>query len=104
MPPTRRDPTNPQEWLRRAYSNLARARADRNLPHVLYEDLCFDAQQAAEKVLKALLVSKKIAFPKTHAIMDLLTLLEQNGVTVSEDIRRAGLLTGYAVGGVIDCS
>jgi HEPN domain-containing protein len=47
MPPNDRDPTGPHEWLRRARSNLARARADRNLPDVLYEDLCFDTQQAA---------------------------------------------------------
>jgi len=56
MPPERRDPTDPAEWLRRARSNLARAKADRNLADVLYEDLCFDAQQAAEKAIKGLLV------------------------------------------------
>lgn len=49
MPPEYRDPTDPAEWLRRARSNLARARADRGLPEVLYEDLCFDTQQAVEK-------------------------------------------------------
>ncbi|WP_447977316.1 HEPN domain-containing protein [Candidatus Nitrospira bockiana] len=73
MPPNHRDPTQATEWLRRARSNLARARAGRTAPEVLYEDLCFDAQQAAEKAIKALLVDRKVAFPKTHAIMDLLT-------------------------------
>jgi hypothetical protein len=63
MPPEYRDPTDPAEWLRRARSNLARARADRHLPDVLYEDLCFDAQQAVEKALKALVVHRKVAFP-----------------------------------------
>lgn len=58
MPPNDRDPTGPHEWLRRARSNLARARAHRNLPDVLYEDLCFDTQQAAEKAIKALLVHR----------------------------------------------
>jgi len=72
MPPEYRDPTDPAEWLRRARSNLARARADRGLPEVLYEDLCFDAQQAVEKCLKALLVYRQAPFPKTHAIADLL--------------------------------
>lgn len=52
MPPNR-DPTQAAEWLRRACSNLARARADRSVPEALYEDLCFDAQQAAEKAIKA---------------------------------------------------
>ena len=70
MPPEYRDPTDPAEWLRRARSNLARARADRGLPDDLYEDLCFDTQQAVEKSLKALLVHRGLAFPKTHAMTD----------------------------------
>ncbi|HWU40516.1 MAG TPA: HEPN domain-containing protein [Candidatus Acidoferrum sp.] len=97
MPPEYRDPTDPAEWLRRARSNLARARADRGLPDVLYEDLCFDAQQAVEKSLKAILVYRQVAFPKTHAIADLLTLVHQSGVEVPEQIRQAGALTEYAV-------
>jgi HEPN domain-containing protein len=97
MPPEYRDPTNPAEWLRRARSNLARARADRDLPDVLYEDLCFDAQQAVEKSVKGLLVHRKVAFPKTHAIADLLTLIQQNGIEVPEELRQAGELTEYAV-------
>lgn len=97
MPPEYRDPTDPQEWLRRARSNLARARAGRNVPDVLYEDLCFDAQQAVEKSLQALLVQRKIAFPKTHAITDLLTFLQEGGIDVPTEIQEAGELTEYAV-------
>ena len=84
-------------WLRRARSNLARAKADRRLPEVLYEDLCFDAQQAAEKAIKAVLVYKKIQFPKTHDIIDLLTLLDGGGIETSEELRQADSLTFYAV-------
>lgn len=97
MPPERRDATNAAEWLRRARSNLARAKAGRGTPEVLYEDLCFDAQQAAEKAIKALLVHQQAAFPRTHAISDLLTILEGSGVDVPAEIRLAGALTGYAV-------
>jgi HEPN domain-containing protein len=96
MPPNDRDPTSPHEWLRRARSNLARAR-DRNVPDVLYEDLCFDAQQAAEKAIKALLVHRQVRFPKTRDLLDLLTLLAQNGVSVPPEIREADALTHYAV-------
>lgn len=97
MPPEYRDPTNPMEWLRRARSNLARAKADRELAEVLYEDLCFDAQQAAEKAIKAILVERQIPFPKTHDIIDLLTLLQEGGVAAPEEIRQTGILTEYAV-------
>jgi hypothetical protein len=34
MPPDYRDPTKPEEWLRRARGNLARARAGREQPEV----------------------------------------------------------------------
>ncbi len=97
MPPEYRDPTDPAEWLRRARSNRARARADRGVPDVLYEDLCFDAQQAVEKSLKAILVHRKVSFPKTHAVSDLLTLVHQSGIEVPGEIRQAGALTEYAV-------
>jgi HEPN domain-containing protein len=46
-------PDDPAEWLRRARSSLERARADARLPGVYLEDLCFDAQQAAERASKA---------------------------------------------------
>jgi hypothetical protein len=48
-------------WLRRARSNLARAKQDKP-DEVLFEDLCFDAQQAVEKALKALSSAGKSRF------------------------------------------
>ncbi|MBI4470295.1 MAG: HEPN domain-containing protein [Acidobacteria bacterium] len=97
MPPDHLDPASPVSWLRRARSNLARAKADRSLPEVLYEDLCFDAQQAGEKAIKAILLHLHVAFPKTHAIAELLTLVYENGVVVPDKLRQAGMLTDYAV-------
>jgi HEPN domain-containing protein len=56
----KRSPDNPAEWIARAKSSLALATA--TTPGVLYEDLCFQAQQAAEKALKAVFVSRKIPY------------------------------------------
>jgi HEPN domain-containing protein len=92
-----RDPTRPQSWLRRAKSNLARARLLAGQPEILYEDLCFDAQQAAEKALKAVLVHNGVAFPRTHALAELLTLVARAGLEVPVEVREATLLTPYAV-------
>ena len=92
-----RDPSHPRSWLRRARSNLARARSLANLPDVIYEDPCVDAQQAAEKALKAVLVHLKVDFPKTHALADLLTLIAKAGVGVPPEIEEATSLTPYAV-------
>jgi HEPN domain-containing protein len=42
------DPTDPQVWLERAKSNLLLAEKGKR-KGVMLEDLCFNAQQAAEK-------------------------------------------------------
>ena len=45
-----------ETWLLRARSNLSRAREGKSNPDIVYEDLCFDCEQAAEKSLKGLLI------------------------------------------------
>jgi HEPN domain-containing protein len=92
-----KDPKQAKEWLKRARSNLARAESGRTSPEVLYEDLCFDAQQAAEKALKALCVAYEIAFPKTHSIDYLIELLEKENIQVPDEVVNAKILTDYAV-------
>jgi HEPN domain-containing protein len=96
MPPPPKDPTDPRAWLRRARSNLAQARGA-GLPDVLFEDLCFDAQQAAEKAIKAVLVHIGAEFPKTHDINRLLTIGAASGLAIPDEIREADRLTRHAV-------
>ena len=90
----KRSPDNPDEWLHRARSSLALAR--QKTTDILYEDLCYQAQQAAEKALKAVLVAGKIPYPYTHDINALLSLLEQNDKSFPEDVWSAVTLTSYA--------
>jgi HEPN domain-containing protein len=85
-------------WLRRARSNLARAELGKQAEDILYEDLCFDAQQAVEKALKGLMVFLNIEIPKTHSVGYLLGQIEESGkAQVPESLRDAPLLTDYAV-------
>ncbi|HAV21216.1 MAG TPA: DNA-binding protein, partial [Firmicutes bacterium] len=56
-----------EQWIRRARSNLARAKQGRQSEDIMYEALCFDAQQAAERSLKGLLVFLKKNPPRTHS-------------------------------------
>lgn len=97
MPPDGPSPENPREWLRRARSNLARASQGQVTPDVLFEDACFDAQQAAEKALKALFVLKGVQVPRTHSISELVTTLAELGFNVPADVQEASALTDYAV-------
>ncbi len=95
MPPERFPPEDPREWLVRARSNLALASA--SLPGVVLDDLCFEAQQAAEKATKAVLVALGIAFPYVHDLARLLTLLEEHGVEIPRTVRDADELTRFAL-------
>jgi HEPN domain-containing protein len=93
--PERYPPDDPREWLNRARSNLVVAGAER--PGIYLEDLCFNAQQAAEKAIKALLIQHNVEFPYVHDLAELLTLLEKAGHRIPEAIRQAERLTRFAV-------
>ena len=84
-----------REWLNRARSNLVQARAV--MPGVYFEDLCFEAQQAAEKAIKAVFVYRAESFPYTHNISRLLKQLERDGIRVPKYVYRAVGLSRFAV-------
>ena len=63
---------------------------------VALEDLCYAAQQSAEKALKALLVAKDRTFPYTRDIATLITVVVDAGVDVPERVRNSALLSRYA--------
>ena len=97
MPPDRRPPDDPHEWLNRARSNLLRAKEDVRLPGAYLEDLCFDTQQAAEKAVKAVLLHRGVSFPYVHDLTALLSLLENHGESIPPNVRDAGRLTRFAI-------
>ena len=84
-----------ETWLQRARSNLAIARIGKHAGIIL-EDLCFEAQQAAEKALKALLLFYGAEPPRTHAFTLLLTDLA-NYQDIPDAISEVVDLTDYAV-------
>src|SRR5487761_1812009 len=95
MAPKRLGPTDPREWLNRARSNLSRAR--RSVRGIYLEDLCFDAQQCAEKAIKGMFLHRGRAFPYVHDLAHLLGLLERDGLKVPKHVKNASALTGFAV-------
>ncbi len=91
MPRERFTADDPREWINRARSNLVQATTRH--PDIYLEDLCFQAQQATEKAIKAVLLHVGAAFPYTHDISRLMTIAEEAGVTVPEDLQEAVVLT-----------
>ena len=64
---------------------------------ILYEDLCFDAQQAVEKALKALCIMHGVKFSKVHDLSYLMELLEEADIEIPKGLQKAKILTDYAV-------
>ena len=94
-PPERFPPDDPREWVNRAKSNLALA--TNRVPDAYLEDLCFEAQQGAEKAIKAVLIRRGIEFPYVHDLAQLLSLLEIEGLAVPAEILKAAELTPFAL-------
>ena len=65
-----------QRWVRKAEADLRMARHDlQTSPDPNLDGICFHCQQAAEKMLKALLVERAVAFPRTHDLALLARLI-----------------------------
>lgn len=86
-----------EAWLKRAISNLEKAKIGKISDALFYEDLCFDCQQAAEKALKALLIARNVIFPKTHSLNMLIALIKQQNMEVPAEVEESVILNDYAV-------
>jgi HEPN domain-containing protein len=60
-------------WLRKADNDLLNIENNLRADDVPWDTICFHAQQAAEKALKAVLVESGINPPRTHDLVTLLT-------------------------------
>ena len=79
------DSTDVREWIRHAKSDLRLA--ETSPPSgVLLEHLCFHAQQAVEKAVKAVLIAGGVVPPKVHDIGRLLDLVGSHGIDVPESV------------------
>jgi HEPN domain-containing protein len=84
-------------WLEKARRDLVTAEKELNSAEPFADIVCFHAQQAAEKYLKAYLIWQDIRFPRTHALEDLALLaaqLDPDWLTLQD---RVAALTPYAV-------
>jgi HEPN domain-containing protein len=92
MPP---DLESPAVWLDHARSDLLAARRSAG-PGVRWETPCYQAQQAAEKAIKAVLIRSGVMPPRTHYLERLLRLLPRD-VGRPPDVLASVRLTQYAV-------
>ena len=87
---------DPFAWAEKAEEDweLAKSILRRKKP---FNDMaCFHAQQCGEKYLKAILVAKGTAFPKTHDLAILTKLCESCGVLIGMETETLDTLSGFA--------
>ena len=76
------------DWLRQAEAALSQAKDSKKDGH--YWASCFFAHQAAEYAAKALLASLGLE-ARGHSISDLLERIREQGIEISEELRRDAL-------------
>lgn len=87
------------EWVAKVEGDFVTARRERfarRSPN--YDATCFHAQQMAEKSLKAFLQEHQMLVPRTHNLVELLTLcqpIKPTFILIETDLKS---LNGYAVG------
>lgn len=86
-----------RDWVQKAENDLKNATYTLKMEEDCPTDtVCFHAQQCVEKYLKAFLVLRRINFPKTHDIKELIVLLPSNSrpkLTPEEQRRLADYAT-----------
>ncbi len=86
-----------RQWMHKAEADLATAHHLSVTRIDLGFAIGFHAQQAVEKIAKAVLVWHQVEFFKTHDLTRLAQLLAQVDPRLAEVIRAADELTSYAV-------
>ena len=85
------------EWIAKAEADYATAQRELGVTDRPNYDVCFHAQQCAEKYLKAFLQESNIVFPRTHDLADLLVLalsIEPSWTSMQADLNT---LSAFAV-------
>jgi HEPN domain-containing protein len=86
-----------RQWIAKAGVDYRTAERLLQDEEPIRESIAFHCQQAAEKYLKAFLVSRRIEFPKTHSIGRLLDLVSAISPELAASLEDAELLTPFGV-------
>ena len=91
------NPDDPRTWIAKAENDLLNIRNNLSAERVPWDTVCFHAQQAAEKMLKAFLASRGQIVSRTHELVALLADAVAAGGPLGALQSDCRLLTHYAV-------
>ncbi len=91
------NPDDPRTWIAKAENDILNIRNNMSAERVPRDTVCFHAQQAAEKMLKAFVVSRGQTVGRTHNLEALLAEAVAAGGALGVLEADCQLLTPYAV-------
>ena len=91
------NPDDPRTWIAKAESDRLNIRNNLAAAQVPWDTVCFHAQQMAEKMLKAYLVSRGQQLARTHDLVALLAEAVATGAPIEDLEADCRQLTQYAV-------
>lgn len=86
-----------EKWFKKAESDLLVIKNNLLSKEIPVDACCFHAQQAAEKYMKAYLVSRMINFPKTHDLQSLLNLCISINASFNNILEPSIRLSDFAI-------
>jgi HEPN domain-containing protein len=86
-----------RRYLRLADADIAAFRVLAANPDIRLAIVCFHAQQAAEKCLKAMLFTHSVEFRRTHDLHELASLVTETGAALPCTMDALDRLNPYAV-------
>ncbi len=84
-------------WIKKADRDLEVSKRELKLADPLTDIICFHAQQAAEKYMKAYLIWLDIEFQKTHDIEDLVIIVSKKDPSILKLKDSGAGLSAFAV-------
>jgi len=90
-------PESTQDWLSHAGEDLLDIENNLASKHVSWSAVCFHAQQAAEKYLKALLIQRFSRPPRTHDLAELVGAARGAGYDLPDFTEECEALKDYAI-------
>jgi HEPN domain-containing protein len=86
-----------EKFLHKAEQDLLVVKKWKEDSEIAPEILGFHAQQAAEKMLKAVLIAKGIDFPLTHRLTDLIDISKKHDINFPTQLEEIRFLNPFAV-------
>jgi len=88
---------DPLSWVTKAEEDWITANTMMKRRKVFTGVVCYHFQQCAEKYIKAIIIHKGSAFPKTHDLNALSDICDANGIFLGMNESDLETLSGYAV-------